>query len=104
MTLKSDAKLEEKLICCSKNDKNLVNFDLSTRNSWNFCFDSLLLSKVYNVWPKKKTEELCFMILKSDAKFEEKLTCGLENDMKQIFTRALESLKIGALKGSFYPN
>ena len=33
MTLKSDAKLEEKLICCSKNDKNLVNFDLSTRNS-----------------------------------------------------------------------
>ena len=43
------------------------------------------------------------MILKSDAKFEEKLTCGLGNDMKQIFTRALESLKIGALKGSFYP-
>ena len=33
MTLKSDAK--DKLICCSKNDKNLVNVKLSTRNSQN---------------------------------------------------------------------
>ena len=24
------------------------------------------------------------MILKSDAKFEEKVTCGLENDMKNL--------------------
>ena len=30
MTFKSDAKFEGKLICCFKNDKNLVNFDLST--------------------------------------------------------------------------
>ena len=31
MTVKSDdAKFEEKLICCFKNDKNLLNFDLST--------------------------------------------------------------------------
>ena len=30
MTLKSDAKFEEKPIFCFKNDKNLVNFDLST--------------------------------------------------------------------------
>ena len=29
MTLKSYAK---KLICCFKNDKNLMNFDLSTQN------------------------------------------------------------------------
>ena len=33
MTLKSNAKFEEKLFCCFKNDKNLVNSDLSTRNS-----------------------------------------------------------------------
>ena len=33
MTLKSDAKFEEKLICCFKNDNNLVNFDSSTRKS-----------------------------------------------------------------------
>ena len=33
MTLKTDAKFEEKLICCFKNDKNLVKFDPSTQKS-----------------------------------------------------------------------
>ena len=32
MTIKFDAEFEEKLVCCFKNDNNLVNFDLSTRN------------------------------------------------------------------------
>ena len=36
MTLKIDAKFEEKLICCFKNDKNLVKFDPSTRKSQKF--------------------------------------------------------------------
>ena len=36
MTLQNDAKFEEKLICYFKNDKNLVNFDLSTRKSQKF--------------------------------------------------------------------
>ena len=36
MILKSDAKFEEKLICCLKNDKNLVNFATSTQNSQKF--------------------------------------------------------------------
>ena len=49
MTLKSDAKFEEKLICCFKNDKNLVNFELITRNSQNFHSDWFLLCKLYNV-------------------------------------------------------
>ena len=31
MTLKSDAKFEEKLLCCFKNEKNLGNFDPSTQ-------------------------------------------------------------------------
>ena len=31
MTLKSDVKFEEKSICCSKNDKNLKNFDPSNQ-------------------------------------------------------------------------
>ena len=33
------------------------------------------------------------------------MTCGLENDIKNManFTRALESLKIGILIGSFNP-
>ena len=49
MTLKSDTKFEEKLFCRFKTDKNLVNFDLSTRNFQNFHFDRFLLCKVYNV-------------------------------------------------------
>ena len=36
MTLKIDAKFEEKPICCFKNDKNLVNFDPSTQKSPKF--------------------------------------------------------------------
>ena len=49
MTLKSDAKFEEKLIYCFKNEKNLVNFDLSTQNFQNFYFDWFLLCNVCNV-------------------------------------------------------
>ena len=33
MTLKIDAKFEQKLMRCFKTDKNLMNFDLSTQNS-----------------------------------------------------------------------
>ena len=33
MALKIDAKFEEKLICCFKTHKNLVNFDPSTQKS-----------------------------------------------------------------------
>ena len=36
MTLKIDAKFEEKLICCFKTDKDLVNFYLSTQKSQKF--------------------------------------------------------------------
>ena len=43
---------------------------------------------------KKCTEELFFMTLKSDKKFEEKLICGLENDMRSLvnFHQTLKSL------------
>ena len=53
MTLKSDAKFEEKLIFFFRNDKKLVTFDLNTWYSQNILFDWFLLCKVYNVWPKK---------------------------------------------------
>ena len=46
MTLNIDAKFEEKLIFCFKNDKNLASLQ-------NFYFHLLLLCKVFNVWPKK---------------------------------------------------
>ena len=39
------------------------------------------------------------MILECDATFQETLTCGLENDMRNL---AHESLKTGTFIGSFY--
>ena len=51
----------------------------------------------------KSTEELSFMTLMGNAKFEEKLTCGLKMTwgIWQIFTRRLGSVKIGTLMYSF---
>ena len=49
MTLKSDAKFEEKLTLGSKND---VNFNANSSKSKNLDFDVLLLLKVYYVWAK----------------------------------------------------
>ena len=49
MTLKIDAKFEEKLTCCFKNDRNLVNFDPSTPSLKNFHFHWFLLCKAFNV-------------------------------------------------------
>ena len=76
MTLKSDAKFEEKLICCFRNDKNLVNFDLSTQNSQNFHFDCFLLCIACNVDLKKgrgiifhDTDEWCKILRKTDLCF-----------------------------------
>ena len=44
MTVKTDAKFEEKLTLGSKNDmRNLVNFNESSGKSENFYFDRLLL-------------------------------------------------------------
>ena len=52
MTLKSDAKFEEKLTLGSKNDmRNLVNFNVSSGKSGNF--DVLLLSIAYKVSAEK---------------------------------------------------
>ena len=48
-------------------------------------FDRLLLLKVYKILAKKVyTEELCLMTLMIDAKFKEKLTCGLGNDLRNL--------------------
>ena len=43
------------------------------------------------------------MTLKSHAKFEKKLTCGYENDMRNLanFHQTLESVKICIFMGSF---
>ena len=58
--------------------------DCSLEISPNLNFHRLLLLKVYKISAKKCIEELCLMTLKSDTKFEEKLICGLENDMRNL--------------------
>ena len=50
MTLKSDAKFEEKLTCGLENDmRNLANLHQSTQKSQNWNFHGTLLFKVENV-------------------------------------------------------
>ena len=54
MTLKSDAKFEEKLALGCKNDlRNLVNFNVSSVECENLHFDVLHLSIAYKVLAKK---------------------------------------------------
>ena len=54
MTLKSDAKFEEKLNLGYKTDmSNLMNFNVSSGKSENWHFDVLLLSIAYKVSAKK---------------------------------------------------
>ena len=47
------------------------------------------------------------MTLESDAKFEEKLTCGLENNMRNLANFQQSTwklgLKTGTFVGYFYP-
>ena len=92
MTLKIDAKFEEKLICF-KNVKNLMKFDSSTQKS---CAFICSYCAKYLMFDLKSTEELSFMTLKGDAKFEEKLTCGLEHD-KEYRKFSPEQFKVSKL-------
>ena len=70
MTMNSDAKFEEKLTLGFKNDmKNLVSFHPTTQKSKNFTSMGYFCPK-YMRFELKNTEELSFMTLNSDAKFE----------------------------------
>ena len=52
------------------------------RSLKNLHFNGLFFWPKYIMFEPKSTKELSFMALKSDAKLEEKLTCGLENDRR----------------------
>ena len=102
MTMKNDTKIEEELTCRFKIDmRNFTNFDLSTWKSKKFVLNGSLWPSIYCLSYKSK-EELSFTTLKRYTNFEEKLTCGLKKELRN-FTKALESVKIGALMGSFCP-
>ena len=68
---------------------------MNSRKSENLHFGGLLLSKTYKVLDAKvqNREELCLMTLKSDAKFEEKLTLGSKNDMENLVNFKVSSGK-----------
>ena len=54
---------------------------------------------------RKNTEELCFLELKSDAKFKEKLTPGSKNGMRNLvsFHPTTQNSKNFTLVAFFYP-
>ena len=70
MALKGGGKFKGKLTIGLKNNiRNLANFHATSQKSENFHFYQIFFFKTY-----KDLDDLCFMTLKSDAKFEEKLT------------------------------
>ena len=71
MTLKSSAKLKEK--------------------AWKFHFDGLFLFKVYK---DQNTNELSFMTLNSDTKFEETLTLTFHKWNEELGELSLEQSKV----------
>ena len=97
--------------------KNWREIDLSVQNwheefdeFWtghkNLHFNGLLLTKVCNIWAKKSIGEFCLMTQNIEATSKAKLTHAFKNDMRNLanFCQSMfESLKIGALMGSFYP-
>ena len=75
MTLKSDAKFEEKLTCYLENDiRNLTNFQLKVSK-----LEYIVQSR--KCMSLKFTEKLCVMTMKNDTKIEEELTCCFNIDM-----------------------
>ena len=73
MKIKNDSKFEVELTCFLR---NLTNFGLSTqKNSQKSALQGSPFEETkYITFELKSTQELCFMTLKSDAKFKEKLT------------------------------
>ena len=84
MILKSHTEFEEKPICYFKNDKNLVHFDPSTQKSPKFALWLVPFGAKYIKFDLKSYKGVIFMTLKSHAKLEEELICGLENDITNL--------------------
>ena len=89
MKMKNDTKTEKELTCCFKIDmRNFTNFDLRTRKSKTFfvLIGSLWLKYILFELQKYKGMKLkkSLMKLKRYADFEEKLTCGLKKDLRNL--------------------
>ena len=85
MTMKNDEKFQKKLTCRFKIDvRNLTNFYLSTQRSQRFLFWWAAFGQSIQCLSWKRTEELSFVTLESDSKFQEELTCQFKIDMKNL--------------------
>ena len=95
MTLKSDAKFEEKLTCCLENDmRNFANFHQSTWKCQNWNFDKIFLSKVENVWASNLQWSCVSWQWRVTQKFKRNWLAVLKLTWtSQILTRAPNSLK-----------
>ena len=105
VTLKSDAKFEEKPFCCFKNGKNLVIWSEHSRLKY-LHFDWSFSCKLYNIWPKKKVRRSYLSWhwrVMQNLKKKNYLTWKMTWEIWQISTRALGSVKIGTFIGSFRP-
>ena len=92
MILKSDARFEEKMTCSFKYDmRNLLIFLLTTQKS-----DFLMGSFVQSIQglSYKSTEELSFITLNSDVKFEQTLTLWFQKWREKLGELSLEQSKV----------
>ena len=96
MTLKSDARFEEKVTYGLENDieefgKFLPEYsNVSKLGLW---WGTFIQSR--KLFCLKFTEELCIITMKNDAKFEEEMTClfKIDNTIWRILTREFKCLK-----------
>ena len=85
MKLNRDTKFGEESTCRFKiGIRNLTNFDLSTRKSQRCSLLWGPFEQSIYCLSQGSTQELPFMTLKIDAKFEKKLTCCLENHSRNF--------------------
>ena len=94
MTLKSDTNFKEKLACSFKYyTRNLANFHLTTQKCENVTSMSPFSPK-YIRFEQKNTDELSFMTLNSDAKFEYILTLWFQKWHEKLGRLSLEHSKV----------
>ena len=107
MALKTYAKLKKTDLSFQKLDDEFGEFLLKhwSLKIWtmlgSFC-PKCMIFELKVIFVHSSTLKLYFMTLKSDTKFEEKLTCGLKNDMRNLMnfhptTKKFENLHFDGL-------
>ena len=90
MTMKGVAKLKGKLICGLKND---IRFSCELSKVWKFALWLKPFVQSMQRFRWKGRKDLSLMAPKSDAKFDEKLTFHLKNDIRNLVNFNLSSRK-----------